>query len=308
MGVGPEERRGEDGGAVERTVVIDSLALRDMGGFLPLPRSIARHPALTPAAKITYAQLLAYGWEKEFSAPAQERLAEDLAMSERNLRNILVELRDLGLLAWERRGQGRPNQYFVKLPANIAGQDRHSTSGQDGHDRQSTSGLDRQPASGPSIEKKSSIEKGTSASQGDPDDVAGQNLPLEAVALADRLRERILANKPDTRLAQKSVARWANTFRLMLERDGRQAERVAAVIDWCQADNFWRSNILSADKLREKFDRLELQMQSRGTQRPSATQSPTHPDHRPAGGDHYADDRRLMHQQQARLGLGGAKP
>jgi len=57
-----------------------------------------------------------------------------------------------------------------------------------------------------------------------------------------------------------SLGQWANTIRLMIERDGRSGQQIALVIDWCQKDKFWKLNILSADTLREKFDRLELQM------------------------------------------------
>lgn len=47
--------------------------------------------------------------------------------------------------------------------------------------------------------------------------------------------------------------------RLMLDRDGRTEEQIATAIRWCQADEFWRSNILSMSKLREKFDTLRQQ-------------------------------------------------
>lgn len=57
-----------------------------------------------------------------------------------------------------------------------------------------------------------------------------------------------------------TVEKWADTIRLMIEKDGRAAERIRAVIKWSQADSFWQNNILSPDKLRKQFDRLEMQM------------------------------------------------
>lgn len=78
-------------------------------------------------------------------------------------------------------------------------------------------------------------------------------------ALAERLRDRILAHKPDAKLPA-TLDRWADTMRLMLDRDGRSPERIVAVIDWTTAEPFWQPNVLSADKLREKFDVLEGQM------------------------------------------------
>lgn len=84
----------------------------------------------------------------------------------------------------------------------------------------------------------------------------------EHMALAERLRDRILENKPDAKLP-KDLSKWAETARLMVERDGRSPERIAAMIDWCQRDEFWRANIMSMDALRKHFDRLELQAKRR---------------------------------------------
>jgi hypothetical protein len=58
--------------------------------------------------------------------------------------------------------------------------------------------------------------------------------------------------------------RWRDACRLMLDRDGRSAAQVEAVMRWASADDFWRSNILSMPKLREKFDQLSLRMRANG--------------------------------------------
>ena len=52
----------------------------------------------------------------------------------------------------------------------------------------------------------------------------------------------------------------ANTdaMRLLVDRDGRTPEQVEKAIRWCQADAFWRANILSASKLRAKYDQIRL--------------------------------------------------
>lgn len=81
----------------------------------------------------------------------------------------------------------------------------------------------------------------------------------EHMELAEYLRGKILKNKPDARLPT-SLVKWAETARLMIERDNRTPELIRQVIDWCQSDHFWWKNILSMEKLREKFDRLEAEM------------------------------------------------
>ena len=55
---------------------------------------------------------------------------------------------------------------------------------------------------------------------------------------------------------------WANDVRLMMERDKRTEKQIAYVIDWCQSNSFWKSNILSISKLRERFDQLVIQIKS----------------------------------------------
>ena len=68
--------------------------------------------------------------------------------------------------------------------------------------------------------------------------------------------------------APRVTAAWRTQARLMIDRDGRTVEEVARIIDWVEADDFWRANILSLPKLRQKFDTLRLQ-----SQRPRGGQS-----------------------------------
>lgn len=75
---------------------------------------------------------------------------------------------------------------------------------------------------------------------------------------ARKLLDEILRNKPDFKIP--NLQKWADTFRLMNERDERSWKTIGKVIIYATQDNFWRSNILSADKLRKQFDRLEMQM------------------------------------------------
>lgn len=65
------------------------------------------------------------------------------------------------------------------------------------------------------------------------------------------------------------TTKWRTAARLMLDKDGRTEDEIHGAIDWCQRDEFWRSNILSLPTLREKYDQLRLQAQrkSGGTSR-----------------------------------------
>ena len=55
--------------------------------------------------------------------------------------------------------------------------------------------------------------------------------------------------------------RWLDAERLLLERDERDRSEAERLIRWCQADEFWRGNILSMPKFRQKYDQLRLQAQ-----------------------------------------------
>lgn len=89
-----------------------------------------------------------------------------------------------------------------------------------------------------------------------------QFLPL-AQLLAD-LIERNDCRYFKRRDKAKTVQKWANDIRLLVEADGYSPTEIKTVIRWCQANEFWKANILSAGKLREQFTRLRLQAEKDG--------------------------------------------
>ncbi|QLQ11157.1 MAG: hypothetical protein HZY75_13240 [Nocardioidaceae bacterium] len=92
--------------------------------------------------------------------------------------------------------------------------------------------------------------------------------------LCDRLADRIEANgSKRPAVTQK----WRDAARRMLDNDKRTEEQIAWIIDWCQRDEFWRSNILSMPKVREKFDQIRL----KAVPPANVTQLPTGPDGHP---------------------------
>ena len=56
------------------------------------------------------------------------------------------------------------------------------------------------------------------------------------------------------------LKKWSDTFDLMLRVDKRSPEEIEKVINFLKFNNFWKINILSPEKLRKHFDRLELEM------------------------------------------------
>lgn len=76
----------------------------------------------------------------------------------------------------------------------------------------------------------------------------------EEVRLANLLWELIIKNNPFAK--KPNMQSWAKEFDKILRIDMRDIVCVEQIIEACQADNFWQSNILSPKKLREKFDQL----------------------------------------------------
>ena len=78
----------------------------------------------------------------------------------------------------------------------------------------------------------------------------------------DRLCE-LLADLIEGNGSKRPVvtARWRTACRLMLDADKRTEAQIEKAMRWCQADEFWRPNILSMPKLREKYDQLRLAAQ-----------------------------------------------
>ena len=55
-----------------------------------------------------------------------------------------------------------------------------------------------------------------------------------------------------------------DAIRLLIDKDGRTVEQIKRAIDYAGSDSFWRANILSAEKLRDKYDQLRLNAQREG--------------------------------------------
>lgn len=80
------------------------------------------------------------------------------------------------------------------------------------------------------------------------------------VVLAMELSVYIKGNNPEC--GKHNLQSWAADFEKMQRIDKRTVERIREIMKFCQEDNFWKGNILSASKLRSKFDALILKSKS----------------------------------------------
>jgi len=75
---------------------------------------------------------------------------------------------------------------------------------------------------------------------------------------ANYLYTNILKFKPD--LKKPNLQVWANDMRMLIELDKKEAKEIGQVIEWVTKDEFWKVNILSASKLRSKWDTVTARM------------------------------------------------
>ena len=75
---------------------------------------------------------------------------------------------------------------------------------------------------------------------------------------AEWIYSKLLIVNPEHK--RPNMDSWANTIRLMRERDSRTHEDICKVFAWANSDSFWSANILSPSKLREKFDQLLIKV------------------------------------------------
>ena len=72
------------------------------------------------------------------------------------------------------------------------------------------------------------------------------------------MHSQLLIQNPNFK--KPNLESWANTLRLMLEVDKRDAVKVGEVFTWANQDDFWSSNILSPASLRKQFDKLIVKL------------------------------------------------
>lgn len=97
----------------------------------------------------------------------------------------------------------------------------------------------------------------------------------EPYKLSLLLFSKILSNNPNSRLhnqqnkkREETLQGWADDIRKLIDLDKQSPETIMRVIKFATENHFWKSNILSGDSLREKWDRLTSQLLSDKYQSP----------------------------------------
>lgn len=142
-----------------------------------------------------------------------------------------------------------------------AGQDPEETgrAGSDGNLPSNANGKNGNACPEPEPEpepKKRTTSSSSSATASPRTDPAPKPERADVQRICDHLAARVEGNGSNRPPIKQT---WRDAARLMLDKDGRTEADVHAAIDWCQDSEFWRGNVLSLPKLREKYDQLRLQ-------------------------------------------------
>ncbi|HAP2895821.1 TPA: phage replisome organizer [Enterococcus faecalis] len=91
----------------------------------------------------------------------------------------------------------------------------------------------------------------------------------EHLRLAEKLKNNLINDFP-SEMKRANIEKWADTFRLIEERDQQTIAAIDYVLDWLPTNSFWFGNIRSASKLRTQFEKLKFEIKNekeRGQQR-----------------------------------------
>ena|SRR5689334_9764031 len=108
-----------------QNIVLQGFDPVSAGGFTQVPNFLLKDPKVSANAKVVYSMLLSYAWNNAYVFPGQERMAEDIGLSQPTIARAVKELEQQGWLEIQRRGQGKTNIYVLKYritPANSKNQ------------------------------------------------------------------------------------------------------------------------------------------------------------------------------------------
>jgi hypothetical protein len=176
-------------------------------------------------------------------------LAEKARVDRRTVIRLVAKLRERGLLTQKRGTRAQPNEFAIAVPWRRG----DKLSPVDSVTSDADSVTNRALIGDNARTRTSLIRTDVDTSSSEAADAPLRDDVKRLLDLLDSEIERNGGRKPSR--TKKNI----DAARLLLDRDGKTVEQVEAAIRWSQGDEFWRSNILSMSKLREKYETLRLQ-------------------------------------------------
>jgi phage replication O-like protein O len=182
------------------------------------------------------------GWHKDTDSISLSQLMKTTGLSRQGMINVIAELEKQDLIKVD-RNDGQSNKFTINYGELVNSVDRTSQ--------------ESRPVEAVTSQKSRHTKERLNKYK----EIASSYLK-PSVLLFDKILENddhAFAGKDK----QKTTQSWANEIRKLVEIDKRTIKDIEQVIVWCQADDFWKTNILSGEKLRKQFSRLFLQMKAK---------------------------------------------
>lgn len=217
------------------------------GYFAIIPAEVRYDNELPPGARILYGELTALARAEGFAWASNRYFAELYQCDENTISRWVSALAERGHVRVEvsQTEGGYQRKIWIKAAPLLKNEEAPSAK------------MRRAPpqkcGDKRTVEKESRKEE----SPASPERAEAERLALLLLQEHRKVDPGFLAAEDASGAA---VKRWAPAIERLIRLDGRSALEVEAVIYWCQADEFWRANIMSGEKLRSKFPTLLLQM------------------------------------------------
>ncbi|WP_346709064.1 hypothetical protein [Limosilactobacillus oris] len=175
------------------------------------------------------------------------------------------KLKQLGFIDFKSRGHRKSTVYKLFDPENNEINNESVDKSNDiSSDTSNDNGVDKSNDNSVALNRyrnrtRNRIRNNTSGKSGTSHKKAVRKFAEDSteMKLALYLFAKIKQNNPEHKsLTDSQKQKWADSIRLMIERDKRTPQQINNMIDWCQADDFWKQNILSTAKLRKQYDTM----------------------------------------------------
>jgi predicted transcriptional regulator len=231
---------------------MDQVQDKRQWNYTKVDNAVIDDSDLTIYDKMTYIALCRFADHNTKDCfPGHQKLAEIIGASKPMVIKSLKRLEDMKLIEIQRRTEGKQkltNIYNILGVVNTVNQGS----------KQGLLGVvnDVNQGSKQRLHKHKPYNINQMNINKSSKDFADDSPPM---TLAKKLQTHILSNNPKAKTG--NLQKWALEFDRMMRLDSRSYDEIVQVIEFSQRNSFWMSNILSAKKLREQFDRLYLQSQ-----------------------------------------------
>lgn len=217
-------------------------------GYGIIPKKVMKDEDLTIDAKAIYAFMASFAGAGNTSFPSVKFITDKLGISRQRFNKHRKLLEDKGYITIkkERKSDGswESNVYTLETLPRLQNPTLDNLT------------LDN-PTSGNVTTNNNTINNNTINNNTKSTSRSKLKFETHHLKLAELLYKEILHNNPQHK--KPNLESWANDFRLMMEIDKREGKEIQELIFFSQSHDFWYKNILSAGKLREKYDVLILE-------------------------------------------------